>query len=202
MSEEAPTPRERRLSPFGRVAALAALIGAALLLVLIFAGEKPYTVKARFQSAGQLVKGNLVQIAGPPRRARSKSIELADDGEAEVSSRSSEHARAAARGHAARRSGIASLSGVANRYVDLQLPPGEAGRRSPTAALIPLADTTTAVDLDQLFALFDAKTRKGLTQRHPRLRRVLLRASREQANAGLGVPQPVARRRAAAVRAS
>jgi phospholipid/cholesterol/gamma-HCH transport system substrate-binding protein len=56
----------------------------------------------------------------------------------------------------------ASLSGVANRYVDLQMPPGEAPETIPDGGVIPVEDTTTAVDLDHVFALFDEKTRKGL----------------------------------------
>jgi phospholipid/cholesterol/gamma-HCH transport system substrate-binding protein len=160
VSPEAPTPRERRLSPIGRVAALAALVGAALLLVVVLAGGKSYTVKAHFQSAGQLVKGNLVQNAGR-RVGLVKSIELAQNGEAEVTLEIKRPLAPLREGTEATIR-IASLSGVANRYVDLHLPPGEENDTIADGGLIPLSDTTTAVDLDQLFSLFDAKSRKGL----------------------------------------
>jgi phospholipid/cholesterol/gamma-HCH transport system substrate-binding protein len=51
---------------------------------------------------------------------------------------------------------------VANRYVDLQMPPGDVQEEIADGGIIPIQDTTTAVDLDQLFALFDDKARKGL----------------------------------------
>jgi phospholipid/cholesterol/gamma-HCH transport system substrate-binding protein len=57
----------------------------------------------------------------------------------------------------------ASLSGVANRYVDLQLPPGDHTARIPPDGVIGQGETTTAVDLDQLFNTFDPKTRKALS---------------------------------------
>ena len=57
----------------------------------------------------------------------------------------------------------ASLSGVANRYVDLQLPPGDRTATIPDGGVIGQGETTTAVDLDQLFNTFDPKTRKALS---------------------------------------
>jgi phospholipid/cholesterol/gamma-HCH transport system substrate-binding protein len=55
----------------------------------------------------------------------------------------------------------ASLSGVANRYVDLMLPGGNPAK-IPSGGIIQENDTTTAVDLDQLFNTFDPKTRDAL----------------------------------------
>src|SRR5438128_2913245 len=58
-----------------------------------------------------------------------------------------------------------SLSGVANRYVDLDLAPGNTtgANRIPNGGVIPVSDTTTAVDLDQLFNVFNPTTRKAVT---------------------------------------
>ena len=149
------------LSRAGRIAAVAALAGAiGLLFMLLFSASEEYQVKARFQSAGQLVKGNLVQNAGRGV-GLVKNIELAEDGTAEITLKIDDEL-------APLRSGTratirtASLSGVANRYVDLELPPGESQEEIPDGGLIPLQQTTTVVDLDHLFSLFDAKTRKGL----------------------------------------
>jgi phospholipid/cholesterol/gamma-HCH transport system substrate-binding protein len=127
---------------------------------LILGGSEKYTVKARFRAAGQLVPGNLVQIAGRPVGTTGEA-RLTQDGQAEVELKiDKQFAPLRAGTQATIRQ--ASLSGVANRYVDLQLPPGEAQEEIPDGGTIPIQDTTTAVDLDQLFALFDEKARKGL----------------------------------------
>ena len=55
-----------------------------------------------------------------------------------------------------------SLSGVANRYVDLRLAPQRA-HDIPDGGRIDEHDTTTAVDLDQLFNTFDRPTRQSLS---------------------------------------
>jgi len=152
---------EGGLSPAGRAAAVAAVVlGFGLLGFVLLAGGSDYRVKARFHSAGQLVKGNLVQTAGR-KVGVVKDIELASDGEAEVELQVDEDFAPLRRGTRATIR-TASLSGVANRYVDLDLPPGEKRETIPDGGLISIEDTTTVVDLDQLFALFDDKTRKGL----------------------------------------
>ncbi|MEA2389692.1 MAG: phospholipid/cholesterol/gamma-HCH transport system substrate-binding protein [Thermoleophilaceae bacterium] len=60
----------------------------------------------------------------------------------------------------------ASQSGIANRYVELELPPGDKqGRKPRTIAdggMIPITSTTTAVDLDQLFNTLDPRTRTSI----------------------------------------
>ena len=48
-----------------RFAALAGVIAAAVLVaLLLFSSSDSYTLKARFINAGQLVKGNLVELGG------------------------------------------------------------------------------------------------------------------------------------------
>jgi phospholipid/cholesterol/gamma-HCH transport system substrate-binding protein len=56
-----------------------------------------------------------------------------------------------------------SLSGVANRYVELHLPPGSGGPTIPDGGRVDANDTTSAVDLDQIFNMFNGRTRRGLT---------------------------------------
>jgi phospholipid/cholesterol/gamma-HCH transport system substrate-binding protein len=54
-----------------------------------------------------------------------------------------------------------SLSGIANRYIDLRL--GSAGKNGiANNGVISTQNTTTEVDLDQLFNTLDGPTRKGL----------------------------------------
>ncbi|MDP9385714.1 MAG: MlaD family protein [Actinomycetota bacterium] len=144
-----------------RTAALSAvLIGAAVAVVVLLGGGGPeYRVKARFENASQLVKGNLVQVAGK-EMGLVEEIELTRDGQAEVTMRIDEP-------YAPLRAGTlatvrqASLSGVANRYVDLRLAPQRAAP-IPDGGTIGQGNTLSAVDLDQVFNVFDARTRKAL----------------------------------------
>ena len=92
-----------------------------------------YTVHARFQNASQLVKGNLVQVAGASV-GKIEAIDLTLDGQADVRMKITDA------GYRPLRRGTkaiireASLSGVANRYVDLQLPPADHQQTIPAAA--------------------------------------------------------------------
>ena len=52
----------------------------------------------------------------------------------------------------------ASLSGIANRYVDLKLGPAN-GDEIEDGGTIGTDQTATAVELDQIFNLFDERTR-------------------------------------------
>ena len=145
-----------------RAAALAALLVVAVLAAVLLIGGagSTYTVKARFQNASQLVKGNLVQVGGA-KAGQVTDIALTDDGQAEVTMELSD-------AYAPLRRGTritvrqASLSGVANRYLDLRLAP-QRNPEIPDGATIAQTDTTTAVDLDQIFNTFDPETRKALT---------------------------------------
>jgi phospholipid/cholesterol/gamma-HCH transport system substrate-binding protein len=149
------------LSGPGRIAAAAALVLALLALGwILFGGNDDYVIKARFQAATQMVKGNLVQIGGRPVGTVDK-ISLTDDGQAELELRiDAEHAPLREGTQATLR--IASLSGVVNRYVDLRIPPA-GGDDIPEGGVITAQNTTSAVDLDQLFNLFDKRTRRGLS---------------------------------------
>jgi phospholipid/cholesterol/gamma-HCH transport system substrate-binding protein len=74
---------ERRMSPVGRIAAVAAIGLAVLATALLLLGGDDYHVRARFESAAGMVKGNVVQIAGKPVGVVS-GIHLSDDGQAEL----------------------------------------------------------------------------------------------------------------------
>lgn len=132
----------------------------AVTAFLFLSGGESYTVKARFLNAGQLVKGNLIQVGGR-KVGTVKSIELAPDGSAEVAFDVDALTGPLRRGTRATIR-IASLSGVANRYIDLEMPPGEAQDVIEDGGVIGLQDTTTVVDLDHLFSLFDRRTKVGL----------------------------------------
>jgi phospholipid/cholesterol/gamma-HCH transport system substrate-binding protein len=145
------------------VAAVAVVLAvAAVAFVLLKPGGPDYTVHARFQNASQLVKGNLVQVAGAPV-GKVTHIDLTPDGQADITMRITDPDYAPLRDGTKAVVRQASLSGVANRYVDLQLPDGTHSKTIDSGGVIQQSDTTTAVDLDQLFNIFDPKTRKALS---------------------------------------
>jgi phospholipid/cholesterol/gamma-HCH transport system substrate-binding protein len=145
-------------SAVGRVAAVLALIGAAVVvLLLVLGGGSSYTVTAEFENASQLVTGNNVNVAGVPVGSV-KQISLSDDGQALVKMEISDSAYTPLPEgtHATVRS--QSLSGIANRYVDLALPTQPDGKSISDGGEITQADTTSEVDLDQLFNTLDKPT--------------------------------------------
>lgn len=152
----------RNSSVIGRVVALGAILVAIVVvaIVLLGGGDNGYRVKARFQNASQLVKGNLVQISGKAV-GKVEKIDLTSDGQAEIRLKIDKD-------YAPLREGTqaivraSSLSGIASRYIDLSLPSGTHQRKIPDGGVIAQDATTTAVDLDQLFNTFDPKTRTAL----------------------------------------
>jgi phospholipid/cholesterol/gamma-HCH transport system substrate-binding protein len=147
-------------SPVSRIAALLALAAAfVVVLLILLGGGSGYRVTAEFENASQLVKGNPVRVAGVAAGSV-KSIKLADDGQALVEMEVSDKYSPLPEGtHASIRS--QSLSGIANRYVDLSLPPEDAAPIE-NGGHITQVDTTSEVDLDQLFNALDEKTVAGL----------------------------------------
>jgi phospholipid/cholesterol/gamma-HCH transport system substrate-binding protein len=147
----------------GRVVALAAVVIGAVAIVVVLArgGGADYTIHARFQTASQIVKGNLVQVSGTPI-GKVQGITLTDDGQADLTLHITKGGWTPLHEgtHATIRQ--ASLSGVANRYVDLELAPNS-NPPLKNGATIASADTTSTVDLDQIFNTLDPKTRKALT---------------------------------------
>jgi phospholipid/cholesterol/gamma-HCH transport system substrate-binding protein len=106
------------------------------------------------------VKGNLVQTGGAAI-GKVKTIDLTPDGQAEVTMQIKSDYAPLRRGTLATIR-QASLSGVANRYIDLRMAPHGA-EKIPDGGVIDQDGTTTAVDLDELFNTFDPGTRKALS---------------------------------------
>jgi phospholipid/cholesterol/gamma-HCH transport system substrate-binding protein len=141
-----------------RTAVVLAVALVAALAVYLFAlrgGGHEYTLI--FENAGQLVSGDNVQIGG--RAVGSvRSIELTDDNRAAIGIAVDEpYAPLRAGTQATIR--LTSLSGIANRYVALSPGPDPSRTLDDHSTL---TDTTTAVDLDQLFNALDPKTRNDL----------------------------------------
>jgi phospholipid/cholesterol/gamma-HCH transport system substrate-binding protein len=156
------TEQEARFSQpkraFARVVGLGALVAAAVLaaLLLLGSGGNGHTYELLFETGGQLVPGNEVQVAGQPVGTVDE-ITLTDDAQAKVTitvdDPLTEGTTALVR--------ATSLSGIANRYVSLAPGPSDSPELED-GATIPADRTTSPVDLDQLFNAFDKRTRKGL----------------------------------------
>ena len=145
---------QRNLALVGLGLAIAAVI------VLLFARGNPYTVTAEFENASQLVEGNQVIVSGVPA-GEVKELSLSPNGTALVKLEISGDYAPLQRGTVATiRS--QSLSGIANRYVQLQMPEGDrAGGPIPSGGSIALTDTVSEVDLDQLFNTLDRRSIRG-----------------------------------------
>ena len=149
-------------SPVAGALSVTALIAAiALTAILLFGGGGGrYEVEARFTNAAQLVSGNAVQSGGVTIGSV-EDIALAANGEAVVRlSVDAEHSPLPVGTRAAIRQ--SSLSGIANRYVDLNFPPHRAQEDVPDGGRIGADRTRTQVDLDQIFNTLDPRTRDAL----------------------------------------
>jgi phospholipid/cholesterol/gamma-HCH transport system substrate-binding protein len=145
------------LGTVGRVLALGAIIAAVVVAaVILFGSDGGYKVTARFQNAAQLVPGNEVYVAGVPA-GTVKDIQITQNGQADVTIQLTDR-------YAPLRQGTRaiikqrSLSGIANRYVDMELG-GGTSQPIESGGRIGPESTETAVEIDQLFNLFDPVAR-------------------------------------------
>ena len=143
-------------TPARIAASLAVIVAFVLVGVLLFGGSSGHKYSFVFETGGQLVPGNEVLVAGQPI-GTIDSVDLTDDSQAVIDVTTdrvlTEGTSAVIR--------LSSLSGVANRYMSLTLGPDNA-TEIEEGATISGADTTTAVDLDQLFNVFRPKERRAL----------------------------------------
>ena len=175
---------EPRGSGLIRLAVLALTIAACVVLAVLFFGRPAaYTVNLRFVNAAQLVKGNVVDVGGA-NAGLVKGFEITPDGQAEVEIEVDERYAPLRVGTRAqiRSAGQTSVSG---RYVQLMLPPeNEAGEEIDDGGTIGIDRTTTNVDIDQFFAIFDPPTRRAIQDFYRGGRRQYAGRG-EQANRGL-----------------
>jgi phospholipid/cholesterol/gamma-HCH transport system substrate-binding protein len=160
-AEEAVSPQVARTRGSGGLARLAALgalvlIALAIAFLLFSGGGDKSQYKLVFETGGQLVKGNQVLIGGVPVGSVD-DVALNDDGQAEVDISVDRplHQGTSAVIRAT------SLSGIANRYVSIQPGPDNTPELRDGQTITEV-DTTSPVDLDQLFNTLDAPERKAL----------------------------------------
>jgi phospholipid/cholesterol/gamma-HCH transport system substrate-binding protein len=151
----------RNSSVIGRTAAIAAVVIVIVaVVVIVMSGGSSYQVKAVFQNASQIVSGDLVEASGNNIGTVS-NISLTPSGQAELTLDINDKNYSPLRQGTIATVRETSLSGIANRYVDLRLAPGGAPAIHG-GGVIPTQDTNSEVDLDQLFNTLDAPTRKAL----------------------------------------
>jgi phospholipid/cholesterol/gamma-HCH transport system substrate-binding protein len=140
----------------------AGVVIAAVLIVgfLLFGNDHGYSVTAVFENAGQLVKGNQVKAGGVPIGSV-KDIDVTPDGQAEVTFQIDDDDYAPLRRGTKAIIKQTSLSGIANRYIDLQLGP-HGGEEIDDGGRLGPDETQTAVELDQVFDMLDPRTRKSV----------------------------------------
>ena len=145
-----------------RAIAAAALVAAVVIVaVVVLGGSGGETYKITFQNAGQLVKGDDVQVGG--RRIGSvKSIELTDHNQAAIKVEIDNDFAPLHRGTRAIIRAT-SLSGIANRYIALT-PGANSAPALESGSELTAENTVAPVDLDQLFNTLDEPTRKSLQQ--------------------------------------
>ncbi len=145
----------------GRVAAVAAVVLAVVVVaVILLSGGSGYQVNAVFQDASQIVSGDQVQIGGNTVGTVSK-IALTRTGQAQLTLSINDSNFTPLHQGTDATVRLASLSGIANRFVDLRLGPANAPK-IPSGGVIPTTATTSAVELDELFNTLNPPTLKGL----------------------------------------
>lgn len=160
-AEEAVSPQAARVSRgrgFSRIAAIIALllIAIAIIVLLLSSGGNSNHYKLLFETGGQLVKGNQVMIGGVPVGSVD-DVTLTNNSEAQVDISVDRplHEGTSAIIRAT------SLSGIANRYISLEPGPNSAPELGSDATITEV-DTTTPVDLDQLFNTLRGPERQAL----------------------------------------
>jgi len=126
-----------------------------LVATLVFSGGSGYRYTLKFENVSLIVPGNQVMVGGHPVGSV-KSIKLSDENQAAMAVELDEPLREGS-SFIVRKS---SLSSVHNHYLSLTPGPDNAPLMAEGATLGE-ANTTSAVEIDQLFDIFDEKTRRG-----------------------------------------
>ncbi|WP_158276564.1 MlaD family protein [Paraconexibacter algicola] len=167
------------------MAALVVAIAAAAL-VLTRGGDE-YRLTLRFDNASQLVKGNEVKVGGLPV-GTVDDIVLADDNAAEVKVRITDEDLTPLHEGTRAEIRVASLSSVANRFIQLHPGPNNAPEIADGGTLA-TARTNSVVEIDSLLATLDAQTRNA-AQDLLRNQAAIYEGAAAEANRGLVALNP------------
>ncbi len=164
----------------------------------MFGGGGGYRVTIELPNAGQLVEGNEVKLGGVPV-GLVEDIDLTDDARARIElSIEDDEATPLHRGTVATLR-ASSLSGIANKYVALQLGPNDAPEIED-GGRIPAEDARAIVDLDQVLNTLDPATQDDLRAATRLSAEVFGGGAAEDINAGLEYLNPALSQSAATAR--
>ncbi len=139
-----------------RVVTLGVLVCAIVLVAsLIFGGNSGHDYTLKFQNAGLIVPGNQVLVGGHVIGSVN-SVGLSPDNEAEMEIETDEALREGTTAIVRK----SSLSSVHGHYIALTMGPDNAPELDD-GTILGEDSTTTAVELDQFFNIFDKGTRNG-----------------------------------------
>jgi phospholipid/cholesterol/gamma-HCH transport system substrate-binding protein len=148
---------------FGRVLVITALIAVVLLCIfLLLNASSGYHVKAIFDDAGQLTKGNQVKVGGVPVGSID-DIKLIDQGHRAEIDLSIDGDMAPLHEGTTATIRNPSLTSIAGRYLVL-VPGPNSNPEIDDGGRIPTENTTEAVDLDQLLNSLDPPVITALNQ--------------------------------------
>ena len=178
------------------VAALCLAI--AVVATVMFGGGGGYRVTIELANAGQLVTGNEVKVGGVPVGIV-EEIDLTDRARARIElSISDDELTPVHRGTTATVR-ASSLSGIANRYIALDLGPNDAPEIEDGGE-IPAEDGQVAVDLDQVLNALDPDTVEDLRAAVQDSAEIFDEGAAADVNAGLEALNPALSQSAATAR--
>jgi phospholipid/cholesterol/gamma-HCH transport system substrate-binding protein len=145
-----------------RALAFGAVLGATVLLAVVMFGDggEDYRLRAQFENAGQVVKGGIVTLSGK-QVGTVTDQRLTANGVAELELRIDDDWAPLPAGTRAQIRQF-GLSGPASRYIELRLPDGATREHLDDGAVLEPDQTVSNVDLDEVFATFDPRTRRAL----------------------------------------
>lgn len=138
---------------------LAVLVALVVLTVALVRHENTYVVHARFANAGQLIKGNLVEVGGIAV-GEITALTLTPDGLADVELRIDDPRYRPLREGTTAGIGTVGAASITNRFIALT-PAGE-GRELRDGAVLPIGRTRPIVDIDAVLNAFTPKVRASI----------------------------------------
>lgn len=182
-----------------RAVTVAALcLAVAVVATAMFGGSGGYRLTIELANAGQLVAGNEVKVGGVPV-GLVEDIDLTGDARARVELSISDDDLTPVRRGTTATVRASSLSGIANRYVALELGPNDAPEIEDGGE-IPAEDAHVAVDLDQVLNSLEPATVEDLRAAVQDSAEIFDEGAAANVNAGLEALNPALSQSAATAR--